>query len=118
RFLLALRRRVVAGRLRLELEDLEERLDDLVLDVVDDVAADAGRSLRGVDEHVHRALGVAAGALAANAGDDLLGTRELEIEQTERTGSVQAVDQVIDVLRRVLLAPQAGGGELEVAPAA
>ena len=72
RFLLALRRRVVAGRLRLELEDLEERLDDLVLDVVDDVAADAGRALRRVDEHVHRALGVAPRGFAAHAPDDLL----------------------------------------------
>ena len=55
-------------------------------------------ALVGVDEHVHRALGVAARRLAANAGDDLLGVDELEVEQPQRAAVVvQAVDEVLDV---------------------
>src|SRR5438105_15907342 len=68
RLLLALRRAVVAGRGRLVVEDLPGRVDDLVVDVVDDVAADAGRLAPGkLDRDVHRALRVTAGRLADDA---------------------------------------------------
>src|SRR3954454_1720434 len=107
---------VVARHRRVLLHDLQVRVDELVDDVVDHVAADAGDALVGVDEHVHRALGVAAGGLDANARDDLLVGHALEVEQPQRARVVQAVDEVLDVGRRVLLAHQARGGVLELAP--
>src|SRR5438105_5627177 len=68
--LLTLRRRVVTRRLWLEFENLVDGLDDLVLNVVDDVAADAGCPLGGLDENIHRFLGMAARRLAADAWSD------------------------------------------------
>ena len=116
RLLAALRHRVVAGRLRLVGEHLVPRLDDLVLDVVDHVAADAGGALGGLDEDVHRALRMPARGLADDPVVDLVRAGELEVEQAERPRRVQPVDVVLHVLRRVLLAHQPGGGVLELAP--
>ena len=67
-----------------------------------------------VDEDVHRALGVTAGRLADDTGEDLLRPRQLEIEQAKRTGRVQPVDVVLDVFGRVLAAHQPGRGVLEL----
>src|SRR5712692_2489805 len=116
RLLLALGVPVVAGRLRLVVEDLVPRLDDLVLDVVEDVAADAGRALGRLDKDVHRALGVAARHLADDAGRDLLRSGQLEVEQPQRPLRVQPVDEVLDVLGGVLLAHQPGDRVLELTP--
>src|SRR5581483_8909420 len=116
RLLGTLGQRVVARRLGLVRERLVPRLDDLVLDVVDHVAADAGGPLGGLDEDVHRALGVAAGRLADDSGVDLVRPGELEVEQAQGAGGVQPVDVVLDVLRRVLLAHQPGNRVLELAP--
>ena len=69
-----------------------------------------------LDEDVHRALRVAARHLADDAGQDLVGAGELQVEQAQRPRRVQAVDVVLDVLGRVLRAHQAGGRELELAP--
>jgi hypothetical protein len=60
-----------------------------------------------LDEDVHRALGVTARMLAADARDDLLRPGQLEVEQSQRARGVQPVDKVFDVLGRVLLAHQA-----------
>ena len=49
---------VVAGRLRLGVMGLAEGLDDLVVDIVDHVAADRRDALGGMDVDVHRALGM------------------------------------------------------------
>ena len=110
-----LRHRVVARRLRLVGERLVPRLDDLVLDVVDDVAADAGGALGGLDEDVHRAFRVAAGGLADDPVVDLVRAGELEVEEPQRAGRVQTVDVVLHVLGRVLRAHQAGDRVLELA---
>ena len=93
RLLLALGGAVVAGDARLHPADLVERLDDLVVEVVDHVAADGGDALGGVDVHVHGAFGVGAGRLAVDAGADLGGAGDLQIEEAQRALGVQPVDQ-------------------------
>ena len=52
---------------------------------------------------------------AAHAGDDLLVVDDLEVEQPQRARVVQAVDEVLDVGRGVLLAHQARDRVLELA---
>ena len=91
-----------------------ERLDDLVVHVVDDVAADAGGPLRGLHEDVHRAFGVRSGRDAYHPGNDLLAAGRLQVEQPQRVPGVQAVDQVLDVLRRILGAHETGDRVLEL----
>ena len=54
--------------------------------------------------------------LAANSRDDLLRARELEVEQPQRAGRVQPVDEMLDVLGGILLAHQARDGELQLTP--
>lgn len=56
---------------------------------------------------------MAAGGLARL--DDLLGLDHLEVEQPQRARMVQAVNEVLDVGRRVLLTHQPGDGELGLA---
>ena len=67
-FLCALGRAVVAGRLRLHVVVLAERLDDLVVDVVDDVAADRRHALGGLTMTFIEPSVCAAGGLAEDAG--------------------------------------------------
>src|SRR5439155_22094584 len=69
----------------------------------------------GLDKHVHRAFRVRAGNLAADAGDDLLRARELEVEQAQRAWRVQAVDEMLDVFGGILLAHQTRYRVLELA---
>ena len=106
---------MVSGRRRLHLVDLVQRLDDLVVHVVDHVAADAGGPLRGLHQDVHGAFGVRPGRNAHHPGDDLLAAGRLQVEQPERVPSVEAVDQVLDVLRRVLRAHETGDRVLQLA---
>ena len=106
---------VVAGHRRVVGHHLQVAVDELVLDVVEHVAADVRHALVGVDQDVHRPLGVAARGLDADAGDDLLLGDDLEVQEAQRARVVQPVDQVLHVGRRVLLAHQAGDGVLELA---
>ena len=46
----------------------------------------------GLDEDVHRPLGVAAGGLEADAGDDLHRPGDLEVQESQRAGDVEPVD--------------------------
>src|SRR5262245_14469555 len=94
RALLPLGGALVPGRLGLVVEHLVDRVDDLVLDVVDHVPADTRRPFRRLDEDVHRAVGVAAGGLADDAGEDLVGPGQLDVEQAQGSRCVQAVDVV------------------------
>jgi hypothetical protein len=48
---------------------------------------------------------VAAGGLAHDARQDLVGAGELEVEETKGAGRVETVDVVLDVLRRILARP-------------
>ena len=112
--LLPLAHAVVAGHLRIELAHLVERRDDLVLHVVDDVATDADDPIGRLDEDVHRALGVTTGVLDDDARRKLDRPRQLEVEQAHGARGVQPVDVVLDVLRRILLAHQAGDRVLEL----
>jgi hypothetical protein len=80
-FLLPFREAVISCDLRLALEHDVVRLDEGVLDVVDDVAADARCPLDRLDEDVHRAVGVPAGNLADDPGQDLIGAGQLQVEQ-------------------------------------
>src|SRR4051812_27928641 len=115
RLLLALAAGVVAGDGRIELHALQMRRHQLELDVVDHVTADDREALVRVDEHVHGTFCMPAGVLAADTGDDLLRIDVLEVEQAKRgTLVVQAVDEVLDVGRRVLLTHQARHGVLEL----
>ncbi len=93
---------MIAGRLRLAVVDLVEGFDDLVVDVVDHVAADRRDPLGGVDVDVHRALGVGVGRLAIDAGNQLDRPGDLEVEKAQRALGVQPVDQMLDVGRRIL----------------
>ena len=77
---LALGRSVVAGRSGLKGEHFLKRLDDLVLDIIDYVAADAGGPLGCIHQDVHRAGRMTTRMLTADAGYDLLWSRELEVK--------------------------------------
>src|SRR6185295_4810457 len=79
RLLLALSGSVVAGDARFHPADLVVGLDDLVMEVVDYVAADSGNALGRVDVHVHGAFCVRARSLAIDAGADLGRARDLQI---------------------------------------
>jgi hypothetical protein len=115
RLLGALAAAVVAGDGRVVGHDLEVAVDELVLDVVEHVPADACEALVGVDEDVHGALGVPARGLDADAGDDLLLRHDVEVEEAQRAGVVQPVDEVLHVGRRILLPHEAGDGVLQLA---
>ena len=82
--------------------DLVERLDELIVDVVEHVAADGRDAVGGVDVNVHRALGMRARRLAIDAGDQFDRPGDLEIEKPQRVLGVQAVDQMFDVGRGIL----------------
>src|SRR4051812_48595725 len=59
---------VVAGGARLPVMNLVEGRDDLVVEVVDDVAADGCYAVGGFDDDVHRAFGVGVGGVTVNPG--------------------------------------------------
>ena len=106
---------MVAGRLRLAVIVLAERLHDLVVDVVDDVAANRRHALGGVNVHVHRPFGMRARGLAEDAGHQFDRAADLEVEEAQRALGVQAVDQMLDVGRRILRMHEAGDGIFELA---
>ena len=58
---------------------------------------------------------MAAGGLADDAGCDLVGAGQLEVEQPQRARLVEPVDVMLDVLGRVLAAHDAGRRVLELA---
>ena len=93
---------MVAGGLRLAVIVLAERLHDLVVDVVDDVAANRRHALGGVNVDVHRPFGMRARRLAEDAGHQFDRAADLEVEKAQRILGVQAVDQMLDVGRGIL----------------
>jgi hypothetical protein len=105
---------VVAGNARLHVVQLMERLDDLVVGIIDHVAADDGEPVRGVDVDVHRSLGMAAGRLHPDAGADLQHAGDFEVEQAQCVARVQAVNQVLDVGRRILRMHKSGDGVFQL----
>ncbi len=98
----ALGHAVVAGRLRLAVVVLPEGLHDLVVDVVDDVAANRRDAFGGVNVHVHRSFGMCVRGLAEDAGHEFNRAADFEVEEAQRILGVQAVDEVLDVGRRIL----------------
>ena len=80
--------------------DLVEGRHDLVVEIIDHVAADRGDAVGGVNVDVHRALGVGVGGLAVDAGHQLDRAGDFQIEEAQRALGVQAVDQVLDVGQR------------------
>jgi hypothetical protein len=116
RLLGALGGAVVAGGLGLAVVVLAERPHNLIMDVVDDVAANRRHALGGVNVHVHRPFSARARGLAEDAGHQFDGTTDFEVEKAERAFGVQAVDQMLDVGRWILRMHEAGHRIFEFAP--
>ena len=91
-------------------------VDDLVVEIVDHVAADGREAVGGVDMDVHRAFGVRAGRFQAHARHQLDRTGDFQVEEAQRALGVQPVDQVLDVGQRILRVHQAGDRVFELAP--
>jgi len=116
RFLLALGRAVVAGDARLHVADFAERFDQLIVDVVEHVAADRRHPFRRLDDDVHRAFGVAARRLADQSGHQFGRAGDFQIEKAQRSLGVEAIDQMLDVDRGILRMHQAGDRIFKLAP--
>ena len=84
-----------------------ERIDDLVLDVIDHVAADRCAAFRRRDMHVERAFGMRVRRFENDAGDQLDRPREFEILEPQRLRRMQALDQVHHVRLGILRMHQA-----------
>ena len=115
RLFLPLGRAVIAGDLRLHLLGDPERLDDLVVEVVDHVAADRRHAVGGVDVDVHRTLRVRPRRLAIQPREDLDRPADLEVQEAQRVLGVQPVDQMLDVGGRVLRMHEARYGIFKLA---
>ena len=105
--LVALADPVIAGDARLHVADFVEGFDELIVDVVEHVAANGGHAFRGFHDHVHRTFGVAAGGLANDAGHQLGRPGYFKVEKAQRALGMQPVDQMLDVDRRILRMHQA-----------
>ena len=106
---------MIAGGPRLAVIVLTERLHDLVVDVVEDVAANRRHALGGVNVHVHRPFRMRGRRLAKDARHQFDRAADLEVEEAQRALGVQAVDQMLDVGRRVLGMHEAGHRIFELA---
>jgi hypothetical protein len=109
-FLGALAGAVISGRARLGVVNLIVGRDDLVVEIIDHIAADGGDAVRGVNMDVHRALGMRVGGFTIDAWHQFNRTSDLEIEEAQRALGMQAVDEMLDVWRGILRVHQAGDG--------
>ena len=94
--------------------NLVEGRDDLVVDVVDHVAADGGDAIGRMNVDVHGAFGVGVGGIAIDARHQFNRTGQFEIEEAQRALGVEAVDQMLDVGRRILRMHQSGDGVFQL----
>ena len=99
---------MVAGGARLGVMDLVEGRHDLVVNIVDHVAADRRDSVGGMNMDVHRALGVGIGGIAIDARHQFDRPGEFEIQKAQRAFGVEPVNQVLDVGCGILRMHQTG----------
>jgi hypothetical protein len=77
---------------RLVRADLPVGVHDLIVEVVDDIAADRRPPLERVDVNVHRAFGMRARRFEVAAREELDGSGQLEILEAKRVARMQPVD--------------------------